>query len=95
MMPDDVVYRLESIRHRYGDRVVLDIGEFAILRQVGAHVPLETYRSVWTEYGNVATASLPVGMWHARQEGRLARGNQVAFYCPAAGVQAGLMFFRY
>ncbi|HEY3384394.1 MAG TPA: phosphate ABC transporter ATP-binding protein [Vicinamibacterales bacterium] len=31
-MSPNIVYRLDSIRHRYGDRVVLDIGEFEIRR---------------------------------------------------------------
>ncbi|WP_295442800.1 hypothetical protein [uncultured Thiodictyon sp.] len=87
--------------HQYENIFLHEVGNvvcntaFAILRRIGAHIPLDTYRSVWPEHGNVATASLPLGMWYAKQEGRLRRGNRVAFYCPAAGVQAGIMFFRY
>jgi tungstate transport system ATP-binding protein len=32
MNPADPVYRLESVRHRYGDRVVLEIERFDVLR---------------------------------------------------------------
>jgi tungstate transport system ATP-binding protein len=32
MTPGDAVYRLDSVRHRYGDRVVLDIGRLEVAR---------------------------------------------------------------
>ena len=31
-MPGDLIYRVESVRHRYGDRVVLDIDRLEVTR---------------------------------------------------------------
>jgi len=55
----------------------------------------DNYRSYFPEYGNVASVSFPLGLWLAREEGRLSRGNVCTFICPAAGVQAGVMIFRF
>lgn len=64
------------------------------LRQAHVCIP-ESYRSFYPEIGNIASASLPVAMDRARNEGRLKRGDLVTYTCPAAGVQAGVMFFFY
>ncbi len=49
----------------------------------------------FSEYGNVASASLPLAMHLAKKEGRLKRGDNCLFACPAAGIQAGVMTFKY
>jgi 3-oxoacyl-[acyl-carrier-protein] synthase III len=84
----------------YDNLFVHDIGKIIddlalpFFREAGLCVP-ETYRSFFAEYGNVACASLPLGLWLARQEGRLKPGNRCVFLCPSAGVQAGVMAFTY
>ncbi len=83
---------------RYDNLFVHDIGKIIdervlpFLREAKLCVP-DTYRSFFSEYGNVACASFPLGLWLARQDGRLKPGNLVVFICPAAGVQAGVMVF--
>lgn len=66
----------------------------SILDKVNVAVP-ETRRPFFPEYGNVASVSLPLGLWLAKEDGRLKKGNMAAYICPAAGVQTGLMFFKY
>jgi len=85
---------------RYENLFIHDIGRviddrvLPFIREAKLHVP-ESYRSFFPEYGNVASASLPLGMWLAKRDGRLQRGNLCLFICPAAGVQAGAMIFLY
>jgi 3-oxoacyl-[acyl-carrier-protein] synthase-3 len=85
---------------QYDNLFVHDIGKIIdelvlpFLREANLCVP-DTYRSFFPEYGNVACASLPLGMWLAKQEGRLEPGNLVLFVCPAAGVQGAGMVFSY
>ena len=55
----------------------------------------DAYASYFPDYGNVASASLPLSMELARRRGALQRGHLAVFICPAAGVQAGAMVFRY
>jgi len=87
-------YKYENIfLHEVGD--IVNKTAFNMIRSINAHLPLENYSSFWSKNGNVATASLPLGIWYAKQDGRIKPGNRVAFYCPAAGVQAGIMFFCY
>jgi 3-oxoacyl-[acyl-carrier-protein] synthase-3 len=85
---------------QYDNLFIHDIGKIIdewvlpFLRETDICVP-DTYRSFFPEYGNVACASLPLGLWLARQDGRLKRGNAGVFICPAAGVQGGIMVFSY
>jgi 3-oxoacyl-[acyl-carrier-protein] synthase III len=53
------------------------------------------YALVFPTYGNLVSASIPVGMCMAEREGRLQRGNRVVF-CPAsAGMVFGVVQFTY
>ena|GEM_PF-772010 len=85
---------------RYDNLFVHDIGKIIdervlpFLREANLCVP-DTYRSFFPEYGNVACVSLPLGLWLAKQDGRLKPGNLSVFVCPAAGVQGGMMVFSY
>ena len=85
---------------QYDNLFIHDIGKMIdeqvlpSIRKADVCVP-DSYRSYFPEYGNVASASFPLGLWLAREDGRLKRGNSCVFICPAAGVQAGVMFFRY
>jgi len=85
---------------RYDNLFVHDIGKIIddlalpFFREARLCVP-DTYRSFFPEYGNVACASLPLGLWLAKQDGRLKPGNLALFVCPAAGVQGGIMVFSY
>ncbi len=85
---------------RYDNLFIHDIGKIIddlvlpFLREAKICVP-DTYRSFFPEYGNVACASFPLGLWLARQEGRIEPGNLGVFICPAAGVQGGMMVFSY
>ncbi len=73
---------------------IIDDLAMPFFREAKLCVP-DTYRSFFPEYGNVACASFPLGLWLAKQDGRLRPGNRGVFICPAAGVQAGIMVFSY
>jgi len=85
---------------QYDNLFIHDIGKMIdeqvlpSIRKARVCVP-DTYRSYFAEYGNVASVSLPMGLWLAREDGRLKRGNACVYICPAAGVQAGVMAFSY
>ena len=85
---------------RYDNLFVHDIGKIIheqvlpFMRGADLCVP-DTYRSFFSEYGNVACASFPLGLWLAKKEGRLKPGDLSVYICPAAGVQAGIMVFSY
>ncbi len=66
----------------------------SILEKINIEVP-DTRMPYFSDYGNVASVSLPLGLWLAKKDGRLKKGNMAAYICPAAGVQTGLMFFKY
>ena len=55
----------------------------------------DSYISYFHEYGNVGSVSLPLNLDLARKDGRLKKGDEVFFFCGAAGVQAGLISFIY
>jgi 3-oxoacyl-[acyl-carrier-protein] synthase III len=59
-------------------------------------IPLEKmYAKVFPSYGNIVSASIPVGIDMALKEGRLKRGQKVVF-CPAsAGMVYGAVKFVY
>lgn len=65
-----------------------------MLRKSNVCIP-DSYKSFYSEIGNVASASLPLGMDRARKDGRLTRGNLSVYTCPAAGVQAAALVFYY
>jgi 3-oxoacyl-[acyl-carrier-protein] synthase III len=46
------------------------------------------FANVFPTYGNIVSASIPMGMHMAMAEGRLRRGNKVVF-CPAS---AGMVY---
>jgi 3-oxoacyl-[acyl-carrier-protein] synthase III len=53
------------------------------------------YAKVFPSYGNIVSASIPVGIDMALKEGRLKRGQKVVF-CPAsAGMVYGAVKFVY
>jgi len=85
---------------KYDNLFIHDIGKIIdemvlpAIRAADVHVP-DNYRSFFPEYGNVASASFPLSLWLARRDGRLQPGNRVIYVCPAAGVQAGIMIFRF
>ncbi len=85
---------------RYDNLFLHDIGKIIdqlvlpFLREANLCIP-ETYRSFFPEYGNVACASFPLGLWLAKEDGRIKPGNLGVFVCPAAGVQGGVMVFSY
>lgn len=78
--------------HNVGNAVDGYIKE--ILERNNAWVP-GSYKPFFPEYGNVASASVPLELCLARQEGRLKRHDMVLTIVPAAGVQCGVMTFRY
>lgn len=65
-----------------------------IARRMG--VPMEQlYGEIMPRYGNVASASLPLGLHCAREDGRLHPGDDVVL-CPAsAGVSVAIARFRW
>jgi 3-oxoacyl-[acyl-carrier-protein] synthase III len=60
------------------------------------NLPLEKlFAKVFPAYGNLVSASIPVGMDMALKEGKLKRGHNVVF-CPAsAGMVYGAVQFAY
>ncbi len=83
---------------KYDNLFIHDIGRIIdgmvlpAMREANVHVP-DTYRSFFPEYGNVASASFPLSLYLAKNDGRLKPGNLAIYVCPAAGVQAGIMAF--
>ena len=61
------------------------------------HLDLEkgVYYSVHPRYGNCVSASVPLGMSLAWQEGRLKRGDRVLIVVGSAGVSVGLSTFTF
>lgn len=96
----DVLKEDEWKNIQYESLFIHDIGNMInemvlpALRQANVCIP-DSYRSFYSEIGNIASASLPVAMDRARKDGRLARGNLSVYTCPAAGVQAAMLFFYY
>lgn len=85
---------------QYDTLLLHDIGKMIdemiipFLSQAKLCVP-ETYRSFFPQYGNVASVSLPLGMYLAKKDGRMKKGDIVCYFCPAAGVQAGIFVFKF
>ena len=73
---------------------IIDDEVIPFVRAANVCVP-DAYASYFPEYGNVASASLPLSMELARRRGALQRGHLADFICPAEGVQAGALVFRY
>ena len=65
-----------------------------ILEESNAYTP-DKHKPFFPKYGNVGSASLPVAMVELEKEGRLKRGDMAMVIVPAAGVQCGIMTFRY
>lgn len=51
--------------------------------------------SFYSEYGNVASVSLPLSMWRAREKGYFKKGNLALCIIPASGTQCGIFSLRY
>ena len=96
----DILQRPEYANFEYDNLFIHDIGKviddtvLPFLRQAQVCVP-DTYRSFFPQFGNIASASLPVSLDMAVRDGRIQRGNLAVYVCPAAGVQAGVMSFLY
>ena len=58
-------------------------------------IPKGVYYSVHPRYGNCVSASVPLGMSLAAQEGRLNRGDKTLIVVGSAGVSVGLATFTY
>ena len=72
------------VAHEIG-RLIPDI-QIPFFKDAGFDIP--DYRFIFPEYGNIASASLPVSLALAREDDRLKRGHQVLFIGGAAGTQA-------
>ncbi len=59
------------------------------------HIPPGIYYSVHPRYGNCVSASVPLGMSLAYQEGRLRRGDKTLIVVGSAGVSVGLSSFTF
>jgi 3-oxoacyl-[acyl-carrier-protein] synthase III len=103
MVMELLVERLQEAEwqnFRFDNLLVHDIGQIIdelvlpFMRDAQLCVP-ENYQSFFRQYGNVASTSLPLSMWLARERGVLKKGHTAVFVCPAAGVQAGVMVFVY
>jgi 3-oxoacyl-[acyl-carrier-protein] synthase III len=58
-------------------------------------LPYERYVSTHERYGNTVSASVPLGMSLALEEGRLKRGDQVLILVGASGISVGLASFTF
>lgn len=59
----------------------------------GSGFPFEKIFQLYTRLGNIGSGSVPMGLYLARQEGRLRRGDQVACLVGAAGMSFMLYDF--
>jgi len=80
------------IFHNVGN--VVDTLIERILRDADAYLEGKK-KAFFPNFGNVGSASLPIAMCLARDSGKLKRGNRVFVVVPAAGVQCGIMAFKY
>ncbi len=96
----DLLQQPEFTDFKYDNLFIHDIGKIIdttvlpFMREAQVCVP-DTYKSFFPEYGNVASASLPLAFDLAVRDGRVQRGNLAVYICPAAGVQAGVQVFLY
>jgi len=58
-------------------------------------IPLERYCGTHAEYGNTVSASVPLGMSVAIEQGRLRRGDRVLIIIAAGGIVVGLASFTF
>jgi len=79
------------LAHEIG-RLIPDV-QIPYFKDAGYDIP--NYHFLFPDYGNIASASLPVGMAVAKEDGRLTRGHQVLFIGGAAGTQAYSGTFLY
>ena len=77
--------------HEIG-RMILDV-QIPFFKEAGFEIP--DYKFLFPRFGNIASASLPVSMAIAKEEGRLERGHQVLFIGGAAGTQSYAGSFVY
>ncbi len=85
--PFDIIFA-----HNVG--LITDGMMFSLWKRYGINVS-DKYLPYFHLYGNVGSISLPLGLFIAQKDGRLKRGMNAVYGCPAAGVQCGLMFFKY
>jgi 3-oxoacyl-[acyl-carrier-protein] synthase III len=64
-----------------------------IARRLG--LPQEMYYRTHARYGNTVSASIPLGMSLATQEGRLRRGDRTLIIVGSAGISVGLASFTF
>lgn len=65
-----------------------------MLRDADAYIEGKK-KAFFPNFGNVGSASLPIAMCLAQDDGKLKPGNRIFVVVPAAGVQCGIMSFRY
>lgn len=80
------------IFHNVGN--IVDSLITSILKESNAYISGK-FKPFFSKYGNVGSASLPVSLCEERKSKRLKRGDMVLNIVPAAGVQCGVMTFRY
>jgi 3-oxoacyl-[acyl-carrier-protein] synthase-3 len=86
--------------YKYDNLIFHNVGNIVdglieqILRDADAYIDGKK-KAFFPNFGNVGSASLPITMCLAREAGKLKRGNHVFVIIPAAGVQCGIMAFRY
>lgn len=51
--------------------------------------------SFYSDFGNVASVSLPLSMWRAKEQGYFTKGNLALCIIPASGTQCGICSLRY
>src|ERR1043165_1575332 len=59
------------------------------------NVPLDKFHINVQKYGNTGAASVPLALWEARKEGRIARGDLVLLTAFGAGFHWGAVLLQY
>jgi 3-oxoacyl-[acyl-carrier-protein] synthase-3 len=86
--------------YKYDNLIFHNVGNIVdglieqMLKDADAYIEGKS-KAFFPNLGNIGSASLPVALCLARQEKKLKRGNRVFVIVPAAGVQCGIMSFRY
>lgn len=76
----------------YFPHAASDAAYLLAAKQIG--IPLEkVYAKVFPTYGNIVSASIPMGMHMAMEEGKLKRGNEVVFMPASAGMVYSVVRF--
>jgi 3-oxoacyl-[acyl-carrier-protein] synthase III len=86
---------LEKMRAFTGDAFFFHSASQPLAERMEAACGLRGGYHTHARFGNCVSASIPLGLSHAVDDGSLRRGQRVVLGCGSAGFSSGWMRFRY